>query len=161
MMKKHVNKFPFEVARDIAYFELHKVLTDLNARAGAGEHISYEAKMAPLKRYENRTEDIYNSGLSISELKEIVEDIKVNPIALKTYSSEEKKTFMINELELLINDDGSYEPNKFVYRLIYTYGYNESQVDKIIEAGAENNCGSISLFDRVNDLCQKLKAATV
>lgn len=161
MTKKRITKFPFEIARDIAYFELFKVYTVMNARAEAGEHISREEKMGPMNDYSDRTDYIFKNGLDVSELKDIIEDIKVNPIALKSFMSQEKRDYMIEELELLVNDEDSYNLDNFIYRLISFYGYNEYQYDEIIEAGRNNNCGSISLFDRVNDICQKLKGISV
>ena len=152
---------PFEIARDIAYFELHKKLTALSEKDPSGSPASKMQAMAYLREYENRTKQIHQQGLAENELKDILEDFKSNPISLQSSMNVEKQQYLISEMEHLLRDD--YDCNNFVIRLIQAYGYSEAEAEAFQKESIEEiqNSGKLvlSVFDFANERCKELQTS--
>lgn len=148
-----ITNIPFEISRDIAYFELLKELTALKEERASDPSNLKMAAIKPLREYQTRTESIFNYGLESEELEQILEDFKTNPISLQSCKTKEKHSYMIQELETLLS--GDYDKDGFVVRLIKAYGYTDKQAKALQETtinGIQSSGKLVSsIYDFLND----------
>lgn len=155
-----ITGIPFEIARDMAYFELHKDLTALSKADPTGSPSTKMKALNRLREYEEQSKEIFHFGLEKSKLEEILEDFKTNPLSLQSCANVEKQTYMIGEMELLLSDN--YDKNGFVLRLIKSYGYNDEQAqkfqDNMLDEIKKEGKLVLSVFDKINERCKELTA---
>jgi len=150
-------KLPFELATDIAYFDMYKVLDALQDRVKRGGFVSQDEKSHALQIAQHRTETLNSYGTSYDDLRWILNDWKSHPASKRSCSDKAKWGLVVKELEALITGDIPEEDRS--KHLLTAHGYSEKESALILETAQsfvdERVC--LTLHDAVEMIVNKLK----
>lgn len=150
-------KLSFELAKEIAYFDMYKVLNGLQKRVERGGFVSQDEKAHALQIAQHRTETLHSYGTSYEDLRWILNEWKQNPLSKKSCSDKAKWQSIVEELEALIAGDIPEEDRS--KQLLQVHGYSKEESALILETAQnfvdERVC--LTLYDAVEMIVNKLK----